>query len=537
MVGSISVPGFPSGFLPPGTFLLSLFGTGGASAGIRSRRHVIIGNKINADLTGAAPSFTVTAGTQATNTLVFLPSAEDAASLFGRGSELHRMAIRFFEQHPTGTLYAIAVPESSGGSPVKASQTLTFVSALTGRVTLRLYLGGETVEVSWSGSSTSSVAITTMASDVCDAVLARADLAVTAQCSSGVVTFSAKHNGTRGNQIECRAEWVRDTLTTQIGTSATSSGAGTTAAIGSSGNVLASGAAGSSAESITSALAALATDKYFIAMAMNDSTAVAALTSWLASQSGVTLQYRDQAVVCSAASLGTASGSSTTQLQEREQMVWHLNSPNPPEECAAQVMAARSIGDSAAGGTLVGEETDPNANLDGLRLKSIRVQRSADDWPTITEQNSAMAAGLAVLVPDPARPGYARLLSSVTTRTKAADGSTNYSVLQTNVVTTIDYCADDLRADFSVTFAGYRLTTNGTTITQDRVTTPNNVRSWVLGKLKGYEASAYLRDVDEHEPELAVIEDSGAPGRLLANIPGEVVPGLRQLVGALRQAA
>lgn len=532
-MASITVPGFPSGFLPPGTFLLSLFGTGSASAGSRSRKHVIIGNAIKTALSGSAPTFSIAAGTQAVNTLVFVPSAEDAASLFGRGSELHRMAIKFFDQHPTGTLYAIAVPETSSGSPAKSTNTLTFVNALTGRVTLRLYIGGETVEVSWSGSSASTIAIADMAEDVCDAVLARPNLPVTAQFSSGVVTFSAKHFGTRGDQIELRAEWVRDTTVTTITASAISSGYSTTAALGSAGGVLASGAAGSTAETIATALTLLATDQYFIAQAQNDSTNVAALTAWLASQSGVTLQYRNQAIVASFASLSTATTASTTQNQEREQYVWHLNSPNPPEEVAAQVLAARSIG----GGTLPGEESDPNANLDGVPLESIRVQRSADDWPTVTEQNSAMSVGLTALVPDPARPGFAKILSSVTTRTKAADGTTNYAVLQTNIVTTIDHCANDLRASYSQTFAGYRLTSNGTTITQDRVTTPNNVRSWMLGKLKDYEASAYLRDVDAHESELQVIEDGSNPGRLLAEIPTEVVPGLRQLVGNVRQAA
>ena len=539
MPGSITVPGFPSGFLPPGTFLLSLFGAGGASAGVRARKHVLLGNKIATAITGAGPSFSIAAGTMAANTPVFFPSADDAASLAGRGSELHRMALRFFEQHPTGTLYGVAVPESSGGSPVNASNTITFVGALTGRVVLRIYVAGETIDVSFTGTASSAYAIADMAEDVADAILARPDLPVTAQSSSGVVTVTAKHNGTRGNQIEFRAEWVRDTTVTTITGSAISSGYTTTAALGAASGVLASGAAGSTAETIATALTALATDKYFIAAAQNDSTNVAALTAWLATQAGVTLQYRNQAVVCSLASLATATTAATTQNQEREGYVWHLNSPNPPEEVAAQLMAARSIGDGNVTqvGALPGEETDPNANLDGIRLKSIRVQRSADDWPTVTEQNSAMGAGLTVLVPDPSRPGFARIMSAVTTRTKAADGTTNYAVLQTNVVTTIDHCADDLRASFALTFAGFRLTSNGVPITQERVTSPDNVRSWALGKLKDYESSAYLRDVDAHEAELAVIEDPAFAGRLLANIPAEVVPGLRQLAGNVRQAA
>mgnify|MGYP006324234661 CR=1 FL=1 len=39
------------------------------------------------------------------------------------------------------------------------------------------------------------------------------------------------------------------------------------------------------------------------------------------------------------------------------------------------------------------------------------------------------------------------------------------------------------------------------------------------------------------DASLQVIEDSGMAGRLLAEIPAEVVPGLHQLAGNVRQAS
>jgi len=532
---SITVPGFPASFLPPGVFLFALFGGGSAAAGVRQRKHVLFGNMIASAITGSAPTLSVAAGTATTNTKYFVASAEDAATYFGRGSELHRMALRFFEQHPTGTLYAVAVPETSGSGSAAATGTLTFVNACTGSVKLRLYLAGEIVEVSFAGTAASTVAIATMAEDVCDAVNARTELPMTAQFSGGVVTFTAKHAGIRGNGLEFAAEWVRDSTITTITASATSSGAATTAALSSAGGVLTSGAAGATAETIATALTTVDAAQHFIAAAQNDSTAQGLLDVWLAAQAGVMVQYRNQAVACSRASLGTATTLATGLNNERMQMVWHLNSPTPCEEVAAQVMAARSIGDSSAGGVLVGEESDPAANLDGLRLVHVRAARLAADAPTITEQNTAMGVGLAPLVP--VAGGGAALLASVTTRSQDASGQPNYAVLQTSIVTSIDYCADSIRAAFSVDFAAFKVQADGTVVRTDRTTTPKDVRSWVKARLKEFEERAILRDVDALDSSLQVIEDSGTPGRLLAEIPAKVVPGLHQLAGNLRQAA
>lgn len=530
----ITVPGFSSGYLIPGIFLFTLYGGGSAAVGNRQRKHVIVGNMIGTAITGSAPTLACAAGTASTNTLTFVASADDAATYFGRGSELHRMAVRFFEQHPAGTLYGIAVPEASGGTPAAATNTLTFATAATGQATLRLYLAGEVVDVALNGTSASAVAVATFAEDVCDEINARTELPVTAQFLAGVVTITAKHVGTRGNNVEMAAEWITGTTTTPITGSATSSGAAMTCALGSAGGVLTSGAG--TGEAITTALAALDGAQWFLAVAQNDSTNLATLDAWLAAQAGVLVQWRNQAVVCSRGSLSAATALAVAVNNERLQLVWHYNSPSPTEEVAAQVMAARSIGDTNAGGTLVGEESDPAANLDGLRLVHIRSQRLAADAPIATEINTALGSGLAPLAP--VAGGTSALVASVTTRARDASAQPNFAVLQTSVVTSIDYCTDTIRARYSADFAGYKLTSDSPApIKTDRTTSPKRVRSWVQDQLKGFEERAILRNVDAHADALAITEDGTMPGRLLGEIPMQVVPGLHQLAGNARQLA
>lgn len=536
----ITVPGFPAGWLVPGVFGLALYAGGNSGAGSGQRHHVHLGNRIEAAITGSAPTLSVAAATRAANTLTRVLSDEESATYFGRGSELHRMAIRHFRQHPGSVLYQIAVPQSSGGSVAAATGTITFVNACEGSATLRLYIAGRTIDLPISGTAASPVDIATIAEDLCDAVNAIDELPVTAQFSSGVTTLTAKHKGTRGSAIEFAAEWITDTTRVTISSSAVAPGNGvtTTAALSTSTGVLASGVEGSTAETIAAALALLEARQWFIAMSMNDDTATAAVDTWLDAQAAITVQNRHQVLACSRGTLGDASTDATDRNQHRLQLCWHYKSPLPCDEVAAQLLAARSNGDAQAGGTTIGEETDPNTNLDGLILRDVLPQRDSGDNPTTAELQSALAAGLTPLVPSAVQPGACEVVSSVTTRTRGpSSGSTSYAVHQTAVVTNIDACTDDLRAAFAVDFRGYRIVSDATPILADRTTSPSRIRGWYFGKLKDFERVGRLRDVDANEDALLIEEDESTPGRVLGDIPMQCAPGLRQMVFVARQRA
>lgn len=537
----ITIPGFPTGWLVPGVFGLALYAGGTASSGSAQRAHVHLGNKIASAITGASPTLSVAAGSRAVNTLTRVLSADESAAYYGYGSDLHRMAKRFFRQHPTGVLWQVAVPESSGGSYAKATGTVTFVNPCEGSVTFRLYIAGRTIDLPISGTAAATVAIATLAEDLADAINAIEDLPVTAQFALGVTTITAKHGGTRGNAIEFAAEWVSDTSRVTIINSATSTGVTgvtTTAALSNANGVLASGANGSTAEEIATALALLEARQWHIALAQSDDTAMAVLDAWLDTQASVTTQNRHQAIACSRDVLGTAVTDATDRNNHRIQLAWHYKSPLPCDEVAAQIMAARSNGDALAGGTTIGEETDANTNLDGVILKDVIPQRDPADQPTLNELQSALASGLAPLVASGVQPGACELVSSVTTRTRGTStGSTSYAVHQTSVVTTVDYCTDDLRSSFAADFRGFRIVADDEPIKADRTTSPRLVKAWFIGKLKGYEDEAKLRDVDDNADAVQIEEDEALAGRLLGEIPMRCVAGLRQMAFNARQIA
>ena len=203
---------------------------------------------------------------------------------------------------------------------------------------------------------------------------------------------------------------------------------------------------------------------------------------------------------------------------------------------AAQTGAARLIGDSAAGGRLVGEATDPAANLDGLELVSVTAQSTVADQPTATEIEGALNNGLTPLVPSVNRPGYTTVARCITSRSLAS-GVPNYAVLDTSNVTICDHVADGLNASLATTYAGFKLTSDSSDGLPPRapnVTSPALIRSEIARILTGYEEQAIIKDVTANLALLTVTA-SATPGRVDCEIPCEPMPGLHVLGGDVRQ--
>jgi phage tail sheath gpL-like len=507
---------------------------GGAptSAGAVAKKILLVGNKITTTLTNSAPSFSVAAGTKANASPEFLASADDAATYFGRGSELHRMALRVFEQYPDALVYGCAVAESGGN---RATVVCTFATNASAAFAVRVRIAGKTIDVPVASADTPTV----IATAVANAILDEVDLPVTAQFSVGALTISAKHPGPRGNSLHARLSFVDGAgRETTITTSSTGSGAGTTGQM--SGGAAESGVylftGGTTADDVTAALAALASTKFDrYVLAMRDATNVDLVAAQLDSMAGVTNQKRQQFITCTSDTLANATTLATARNDSRGQIVWHYVSPLPPEEVAAQVCAARLAGDNVVGGSLVGEASDPAANLDGVGLRSIAAQLDVADQPTTTEIESALNNGLTPLAP---RGAFASVVRSITTRSLDASSQPSYSVLDTSNVTICDHVADDLQSDLTATFAGCKLASDsddGEPPDVARVVTPSIIRSRLHYKLKGYEGAGIIRDVDANLALLVVEEDAGVAGRVNAEIPCEPIPGLHVLGGNVRQ--
>ena len=533
---SIAVPGLPSSRKTPGVFLSVQLGATPTSAGAVPKKVLVIGNLIGTALTGASPAFSVAAGTATVATPYLIPSEGDAITYFGRGSELHWMCKGVLAQYPDAQLYGCAAAEASGTA---ATAVLTFATAASAAFTVRLKLCGQVIDVGVASGDS----ITTTATAVAEAINDAADLPYTAQNSAGVVTITAKHEGPRGNTLIVDAYFVSSTgAETRIGASSTSSGAGTT---GTWSTIATESTefhlqAGATQDSIATVLTNIEPVKYDrIVIANIDSTNVGRLVTALNSQAAVTVQKRQQGVAPSADTNANAITLATGQNAPKLQLVWHYNSRIPIWAVAAQTAAARLIGDGVVGGRVIGEATDPAANLDGCELRDVIVQPYVGDQPTATEIESALNNGVTPIIPSANRPGYCAIARSITTRSLSG-GVPSYSVLDTTNVTVCDYVADDLQSDLATTYAGAKLaadSSDGLPPRAQGVVTPSIVRSHIAGKLKGYEEDGILTDVDANMSLLAVEIDNAVAGRLNANIPCEPIPGLHIFGGNVIQAA
>lgn len=518
----------------PGVYLAVILGGAGTASGEAPKSILLMGNKIGA-LSGSTPAFSRAAGTMANATPTLCASADDAGTYAGRGSELHTMAMAVFAQYPDATVYLDAVADAAGTA---ASLALTFATTATAAFTVRVYACGKVIDVPVASGDT----VTTIATAVAAAINAEDTLPFTGQISAGVLTLTANNTGPRGNSLTCAFSFVSAAgLETVITTSSTSSGAGTTGTL--SGGTQTDGeyffSSGATQDSFANAIAAVATTKFDrIVGACIDTTNIGLLAAHLDSLAGVTSQKRQQGIVPSIASLAAATTLATTHNKSRLQLVWHYNSRIPIWAVAAQVAAARLIGDSVVGGILVGEATDPAANLDGMELASVLAQNTIADRPTATEIESALNNGITPLIPSANRPGYVAIGRCITTRS-LANGVPNYAVLDTSNVTICDHVADSMQASLAVTYAGFRLapdSSDGLPPRAERVTTPRLIRSELARQLKGFEEQGIIIDVDANLSLLSVTA-SATPGRVDCSIPCEPIPGLHILGGDVRQTA
>ncbi len=535
---TITIPGLASSTKTPSVYLNVILGGPGTSAGAAPEKILLLGNAIGTTLTGASPAFSVAAGSMPVATPTFCASASDAVSLCGAGSELARMAAAVFAQSPAASLWLCSVAESGGTA---AAADLTVATTATAAFTVRLRLCDQVLDVPVATGNSA----TTIAAAIADAINDANGLPYTAQNAAGVVTITAKHAGPRGNSLIVDAYLVSSSsvVETRITGSSTTSPGSTTfqwtsvgAGIGAEFNLT----GGNTADNYTNALAAVASQKYSrIVVAANDATNIGRLVTHLDSLAAVTVGIRQQGIAGTIDTLANATTLATGLNASRLQVAWHHASKVPGPEVAAVLAAARLAGDGALSGVLVGESSDPAANLDGVQLAVLLAQTSVADQPTATEVESALNNGLACVVPSTARPGLCSLSRSITSRSLYL-GVPNYAVIDTEFVTVCDYVADDLQSSLAVTYQGFKLgadSANGNPPLSPNVTTPSLVRSYILDRLAGYEARTIIRDVTANASLLAVQADPVVSGRLNCEIPCEPVSGLHIIAGNVRQLA
>jgi len=135
-------------------------------------------------------------------TQVYDDDAVDAK--FGKGSQIALMIRAFRKNNAMMPLFALPVSDSSETSAKAATKTLTVTGTATAGGSIRLYVGGQYLEI----GVTENDSATAIAKNIAEAVTAKTNLPMIASNNAGVVTFTAKNKGVSGNEIDVRVNYA-----------------------------------------------------------------------------------------------------------------------------------------------------------------------------------------------------------------------------------------------------------------------------------------------------------------------------------------
>jgi phage tail sheath gpL-like len=432
----------------------------GVSSGDASAYEVLLlGNKTTA---GSAIVDTEVYGP---DSLIPMQTEADVITLFGSGSEVHRMWRRFTKINKDTTLRAIAVTESAGTA---ASATCVLTTTATANGSVRIWVGDEFVDA----SVTSGDVIATVGAAMAAAINSMTAWAVTAAFVTATLTITAKQKGLRGNDIRYQI--------------AGTPGIGTTFSTGATDTALAGGA---TADSNAAALTAILPDRYYyIVSAASDATQVGALLTQVNSQALATTGIRQRVFTASTDTLANAITFATGLNGARAECVWHKSADWTPAELAANhaaIMSALEV------------KPNPRTNYCNFGQRSadqtfwvVPPQRLTSARPTRSDIKSALNNGLSPIgVIKKTASTY--LSNRITTR--SLNGSQpDYRIRPAHKVTICDFFCDDLVAVLTTRFGSKKMgddVPQGTPPLSSDFVTPDRMRGAINGVIGQYDSN------------------------------------------------
>lgn len=516
---SIVLTGLTNSYPLPGEFAEVIFAQGPSSGATASYNAILIGNK----LSSGSASVEVVYGP---DTVVSMSSEADAISLFGSGSELHRMARKFFKVNTSTPCYAIAVAD--GYEAVAASGTIVvstthvdpdsvdgYSAGAAGSV--RVYVADEFVDV---GIATGDTAID-IASAIVSAINSQKQFGITsdnALGTSATVTLTAKQVGLRGNFIRYMAQ-------------VKGSGVATTVSVTSS--TLLSG--GSVSDDVANVLAVIEPFRYYyIVSAAEDATNLGKIKSQVSTQALPLNGIRQRWLAgSSAASVATVNAIAVGLNDPRGSIVWQQSSDVVPAELAANLAAVVSLVESGfSSSSLNFDSFGSNANTSGLWNIKSPVSGSA---PTKLQQVSALNNGVTPIASSASGASY---LVKLITSYSLNGSNPDYRVRDWHKVSVCDRYTDDLLSDAAAML-------RGKTVAADPVqneaapvgaVTPAVFKTIINRKSRDYFEAGLLKNIAQIIANTQVQYDSvGAPNRISALIPLEPIDVLDQVAMSVQQ--
>jgi phage tail sheath gpL-like len=440
------------------------------------------------------------AGTAAANSLTRVTSASQVLTLAGRGSMLHRMAMRYFQNNAFTETY-IGVVEDNGAG-VAASGTITVSGPATSAGTVNLYLGGTLLQIGVaSGDSASSIATAINA-----AINANLDLPVTSTVLNAVVTVTFRHKGLVGNSFDMRANY-QDGEKYPAGVSL----------------AFVALANGTTAPSLATLIATLG-DMWFQVWAMpyTDATTLTAVETELASRFGPMRLIDGIAITAAAGSVATLGTLGDTRNSQ------HLciasmpgeNPVTPPMEFAAAVAAV----------TAFNANNDPARPFQTLALAGVLPPAEIDLF-TNTERNLLLYDGVSTA--KVASGGVVQIERLVTTYQTNSTGAPDPSYLDATTMLTLLYLRFSFRNRILSRYPRHKLANDGTRYGAGQaVITPKIGKAEAIAWFREMEELGLVENFDGFKTNLVVERNGSDVNRLDFLLPPDLINQF--IVGAVK---
>lgn len=424
-----------------------------------------------------------------------ITSADEAASLYGRGSMLHLMAVALFAGIGAGTVDVDAFPLAAGTG--SAAGTITVSGPATAAGTISLYVAGKRVTVAVANAAAQN----DIAAAIAAAINANLDLPVTAEAATNVVTLTSRWTGLSGNQI---------TIKQDLGSGESSlEPAGVTLVI-----VAMSG--GSADPSIATALANFGDTWYtWVVCPYNTDTTLDLLEAAGEARIDPGVKRPFAGVV----GYNDTRANFLTWLASRNSP-WTTavpidSSPNHPAEIAA----------SAVGACSVSAQADPARPFKTLTLKNV-LPGAVPNW-TYAQRNAVEAAGgsSTFLAADGLVHIHDLVTTYVTNPLGAVDESWRFTVTITNVQAKI-YSLDQLF--LSAPFDRAIVVDDDAVTGKSYAVSPKSVKAFIIDLIdRQWIPEAWSKERDAIVAGIVAEIDAANPGRINVLVPDIIAVGLR----------
>lgn len=432
-------------------------------------------------------------GTAAADSFPIVTSADQVATLAGRGSMLHRMARAWYAKNKATALQIGVLADNGAG--VAATSTVTFATTASSAGTWSFYIAGELVQVGVASGDTATL----QAAALVTAIAANPNLPVTAANTAGVVTLTAKNKGTCGNDIDVRLNY-------QGAAELAAQPSATTCAI----VAMTSGATN---PTLTGLIAAIG-DSWFnvIVNPYTDATSLSALETELASRAGPTRMIPGLAIAAKNATVSALATLGTGRNSQFSTITATQNSPTPTFEAAARIAAVAAAS----------AEIDPARPFQTLDT-GILAPAEADLF-TLEERNTLLFDGISSL--KVAAGGSVQIERLITTYQTNAAGTADASYLDATRPLTLSYLSYSLRARFAQKYPRHKLADDGARFGAGQaVMTPSLAKTECVLWFRDMEELGLVEKADQFKRDLVVARDGTDRTRLNFTIPPDLVDG------------